>query len=168
MPCVISITIPPRIPNIKKLWTSNFGKWGQKRHLNYTSKFYRQTDKQTDTRTNISNNRLNWPRGPIQWKSIFWMWSTVVTVFLNEALHLLGSRKKKLLAKLANISVIKAVQDSQIVILANIKSMSAKYGIHMLLRFSYWQILKGRQPNIRSTYSSDFTNFKHLKNISQI
>ena len=55
-----------RIPNLKKLWTSDFGKWGQNRPQNIPHEKGHQTDTQTDRHTDISTTRSNRPSGPIQ------------------------------------------------------------------------------------------------------
>ena len=56
----------PRIPNLEKYWTSDFGKWEQKTFKRYlkSEQTHRHTDKQTDKST-YRNHR---PRGPMLWK----------------------------------------------------------------------------------------------------
>ena len=61
---LLSITFPQGFRISKKYWTSDFGKWGQKRPLNGTSKVNRRTDGQTDGRTDRRTFRLIESIGP--------------------------------------------------------------------------------------------------------
>ena len=56
----------PRIPNLLKFWTSNFGKWGQNRLQNILHE--KGTSYNKIQHTDIATTRSNRPSGLIQWK----------------------------------------------------------------------------------------------------
>ena len=59
----------PRIPNLQKYSTSNFGKWGQKDVKTVPQKWsHKHTDRQTDKCMDKSTYRKHRPGGPMLWK----------------------------------------------------------------------------------------------------
>ena len=81
----------PRIPNLYKFWTSDFGKGGGKMGLKIYYMKRGQTNTHTDTQTDYSTTRSNRPSGPIRWK-------------YTRAIHFwkLETRNKNLIRKIWN------------------------------------------------------------------